>query len=207
METDNLRDFCEDSDSDIKKKDSRGRWGKVSRKKKFLILFLAYACFKVVMIYGPYTGQVVELETGKPIAGAAVSIAFFTTAGSVAGEVSYFADAVETLTDSNGEFELPLHLSFSLRAIKPLQFWDVHGHVRIFKPGYGCYPNHLKVEPRFRPNGTLPRNEYLTISLPKLKTKEERLINYDCSQSPSVPRTKYEKLFSLTQNELESLGF
>jgi hypothetical protein len=44
------------------------------------------------------------------------------------------------------------------------------------------------------------------IELPNLKTREERLENYRCFPSESVPEVKYKNLFNLIQQERETIG-
>jgi hypothetical protein len=66
------------------------------------IIFLLQAC-----AHGPYRGRVIEEESGRPIAGA-VAIGNWTDVHvNVAGGTTYCIDARETVTDANGEFEIP----------------------------------------------------------------------------------------------------
>ena len=66
------------------------------------IIFLLQAC-----AHGPYKGRVIEEESGRPIAGA-VAIGNWTDVHvNVAGGTTYCIDARETVTDANGEFEIP----------------------------------------------------------------------------------------------------
>ena len=46
----------------------------------------------------------------------------------------------------------------------------------IFKPGYGVFPRHSGSEPKLG-YGTIPEDKYVTIKLPKLETREERINN------------------------------
>jgi hypothetical protein len=155
----------------------------------------------VVHHYEGYQGKVIDLETKEPLEGAAVLIEFNTQEYGPAGSVSHYVDAKESLTDKNGEFRVP---SFTTTALRTLQTFDAHGWVTIFKPGYGCFPNHKGVKPEKLRNGILPTNEYVTIKLPKLRTREERLnlpsVNFD------IPFEKQQKFIKLINQELESLG-
>lgn len=167
---------------------------------RYSIFFLVIVTFVAIAhIYGPYTGKVVDLETGEPIEGAAVLMVFYTETFFA---VSSYGDAVETLTDSKGEFRIPWYLALTFR---PLYSWEPHGYVTIFKPGYGAYPGHDDSKPLFMPNGTLPENEYVTIRLPRLKTIEERRRN--TVSPPDIPERKMRNLLRLESEERVNLGF
>ena len=169
----------------------------------FLFLFPLTANCAITKEFGPYYGKVIDVETKEPIEGAAVLVVFYTEEYGPAGAITHYADALETVTDRNGEFHLPSH---RITLFRPLQGWKKHGYFTIFKPGYGCYPNHKDVNPMFVPNGSLPEDKQVTIELPRLKSKEERLKNYGCYPSELTPEIKYKKLFQLIQQERLSLG-
>ncbi|MBI4824431.1 MAG: hypothetical protein HY805_09440 [Nitrospirae bacterium] len=120
--------------------------------------------------YKPYYGKVIDKETKEPLEGAAVLIVYKTEHYNLAGGITYFADAQETLTDKNGGFRIPANRIFTFR---PLSGWERYPSVRIFKPGYGCYPEHKDVNPVFE-YGSLPANYFVTIELPNVRTREER---------------------------------
>lgn len=152
--------------------------------------------------FGPYSGKVVDKETNEPIEGAVVFVRFFTQTGHFAGTSSYFADAVEVLTNSQGEFAVPVQ---RLRNTELGHFWDKSGDVMVFKPGYGCYPGHRETEvnpPAF------PDEAYVIVKLPKLKTEEERrenLMNTGYSIDV-IPYEKQRHILGLINNEEMSLG-
>lgn len=123
---------------------------------------------------GPYRGKVVELNTGNPIEGAVVAGQW---------EIDQFpnlqriCESKETLTDKNGEFELPAAWCFSgipfVTLYKP---WVV-----VFKPGYLGYPplgasqdDRKSYMPDFTGDEFKKRKEYSTIKLGKPKTRTER---------------------------------
>ncbi|RJQ23924.1 carboxypeptidase regulatory-like domain-containing protein [Candidatus Parcubacteria bacterium] len=121
--------------------------------------------------YGPYKGMVLDLETGKPIEGAVVFLTFFTMFQlSPGGPVSKNADAIETVTDRNGEFIIPRH---KIKQFRILHGWEPECTAIIFKPGYGAFPRHKKTKPRFDPSYSIPEDQYIVVWLPKLKTLEE----------------------------------
>lgn len=167
-----------------------------------LVILPLFAGCAMTNKYGPYYGKVIDTETKEPIEGAAVLVVFYTEEYGPAGAITRYADALETVTDKNGDFNIPAH---RVTVFRPLQGWLKYGYFRIFKPGYGCYPEHKDVKPMFVPNGTLPGNQYVTIELPKLKTREERLRNIDCFPV-GIPDEKMKKFIELNNIESISLG-
>lgn len=156
--------------------------------------------------FGPYKGKVVDAETAKPIEGAVVFMRFFTEGQlSPGGPVYKFADAIEVLTDANGDFFISPH-RISLFRVPHL--WSRHGLVTIFKPGYGAYPSHPQSAPFFDA-GSLPENEYVTVKLPKLKTREERIDNLGYAHAFSASEMElkqYKLLLRLYNIENKKLG-
>jgi len=155
--------------------------------------------------YGPYLGKVLEKGTGVPIEGAVVFVQFYTGAGNIGGTSSVFADAVETLTDADGEFLIPPH---SITAFRPLHGWNKNGYAIIFKPGYGAFPGHRGTT-LTHPNGTLPANEAIVIELPRLQSDDERrenLANVDSYPMRQVPCERQRQILKLYNLESLSLG-
>lgn len=150
-------------------------------------VFLISGC-TITNKYEQYSGIVIDSETKQPIEGAAVLVEYNTTQFGLAGSVTYFADAQETLTDKNGEFRIP---PFRIIKYRALSGWERYPGVRIFKPGYGCYPEHRDAVSSHNdpyrmtsvgeiPKWSLPPNQHVTIELPRLETKEEKLRNIGC---------------------------
>jgi len=168
-----------------------------------MVIFPLSAGCAITNKYDSYYGKVIDAETKEPIEGAAILIVYKTGQYGLAGSVSHFEDAEETLTDKNGEFKIPAKRVNTLRL---LSSWEGHPEIRIFKPGYGCYPMHKDVTPKFD-YGSLPSEQHVIIKLPLLKTKEERLENYrNAYLSPSVPTVKYKNLLHLINKEAIFLG-
>lgn len=167
----------------------------------FLIVFTASTGCAIVHTYGSYYGKVIDSETKESLEGTAVLAVYYTEQPGPAGSISHYVDAQETVTDKNGEFKIPAN---TVTTFRPLQSFEPWAWFTIFKPGYGCYPKHKEVKPMFVPNGTLPFNEYVTIELPKLRTREERLdmpsLNFD------IPYEKQKRLIELVNEEMERLG-
>jgi hypothetical protein len=128
--------------------------------------------------YGPYYGKVVDAETGEPIEKAVVAVWFSTETGTFGGSVHRVEDAVETLTDANGEFRIPAK---RLYQYKILSAWDDRCGVSIYMPGYAAYPaDGLKAYSSVRVKGSppIPEKKYVTYYLSKLLTIEERKYNF-----------------------------
>lgn len=156
--------------------------------------------------FGPYSGKVIDAETNEPIEGAVVFLRFSTERYSVGGFIGAYADALEVMTDSSGEFKVPTHRVITFRI--PHR-WEPHPNVIIFKPGYGCYPWHMGTtsRPQYKPKWTLLADKYVTIILPRLKTVEERKRNLSSILSgTTVPDEKKKKLLRLESDERVSIG-
>jgi hypothetical protein len=161
-----------------------------------IVALLLLAGCTITNRYDGYSGRVIDAGTKKPIEGAAVLVVYNTEQYGLAGAVRYFADAQEVLTDRNGEFRIPAKRIITFRV---LSGWEQYPHFTIFKPGYGCYPNHKDVTPMFDPNGALPSDQYVTVELPEVmnEAREARLRNAACLPSQTVPEKKYVKLRGL----------
>jgi len=61
-------------------------------------------------IVGPYTGQVIDSQTGEPIRGASVLIYWLSGTPSPGGEVTHFMKANLVYTDNKGNYSSPLTL-------------------------------------------------------------------------------------------------
>ena len=127
-------------------------------------------------VYGPFFGKVVDAETGEPIEGAVVLIGIYTKSSSVGGWVWSFADAMETLTDSEGKFFIP---SKRVNKFRGMSFWDRNCKITIFLPGYGAYPDHPEAYSswKYKRSRYIPEKKQVSYYLPKLSTIEERKKN------------------------------
>ncbi len=134
--------------------------------------------------FGPYYGKVVDVQTGEPIEGAVVLLGFFTRGGSVGGTLTYLIDAVEAVSDAGGDFRIP---SKRITGFKLLQLWDSRCRATVFKPGFGSYPLHkgTYAEPVCNPFWTLYENTHMTVYLPKLLTRNERMENLSKIRTPA----------------------
>lgn len=69
-----------------------------------------------------------------------------------------------------GQFQIPAQRVWAFRA--PHR-WDAHADFVIFKPGYGSFPRHKGVSPKFSPGDTLPPDQFVVMKLPRLNTPDE----------------------------------
>lgn len=173
----------------------------------FWLLSISSACIPYIHCDGPYKGKVVELETEKPIEGAVVAGSWVVAYGA---HHEPFCDATETLTNQNGEFELPKGCCWSYifaQQYKP--------SVVVFKLGYLGYPplGYTQEErktymPDFTGDEFKDEKQYYIIKLGKPKTREERELIQSHAQSPLTDETisKLPILIKLVNEERKNIG-
>ncbi len=111
--------------------------------------------------WGPFRGQVVDAETGVPIADANVMVSWRIRRLSLADTVSSFFDARETVTDAQGRFELP--------RLWPL--WTLN----VMEPGIGYFaPGYVATAREITPPDGVPFVDPTVIKMQPQKTQEER---------------------------------
>ncbi len=133
---------------------------------------------------GPWMGKIIDAETKEPIEGAVVLAVWKKIYATPAGDNSYFFDAREVLTDTDGKF--------FIKEFKAINFIPVIRRLdgpdfTVFKPGYVSFGHNLSGYYYFNkyfPNSHLRvdsptlRKLFKTgiiIELLKLKTREERI--------------------------------
>lgn len=87
---------------------------------------------------GPYWGQVVDADTGEPIAGANV-VGYWKIDFGVIKSRRTFADARETITNDNGRFFLPPGRRVWLWPLSEIIFDALY----VFKQGYDSHPPNM----------------------------------------------------------------
>jgi hypothetical protein len=157
--------------------------------------------------FGPFMGKVVDAGTGEPIEGAVILIVFSIESSSLGGSVNSFADAIETLTDAQGEFKFtPKRINF----FKMNASWDDDYQVSIFKPGYGAYPGHRQAYSSWKKDEqslVIPENKYIIYYLPKLANLKERKENLLNIRKPiAIPSEKMPNMLKLESSEYEVVG-
>jgi hypothetical protein len=169
-----------------------------------LVVITAVGPCAVTHKFGPYYGIVLDQETGQPIEGAGVHVSFHTEMITLAGDVSKYVNAMETLTDKNGEFYIGSYRALLFRFP---QVWDNNCIVKIFKPGYGAYPNNIRIKYRYEPAYSIPSNKYLIIKLPKLVTLDELKRNLSSAMPIGIPMNTQSKMRELEKIERKNLGY
>jgi hypothetical protein len=149
----------------------------------------------------PFKGKVIDADTKEPIQGAAVLAVYYFTAYGIAGANSYLEDGQETLTDENGEFELPrTRRWFVLHRGYP------EGKIIIFKPNYGQFPKNKKSEALGVNKSWPPPDKYIVYKLPRLQTTKE-LKAQNIRTYTEIPY-RYKKNYIRLYNEWRiSLGY
>ena len=94
----------------------------------FVLLFLLGAC-SPVKYDGPYKGRIIDAATGQPVEGVVVLGVWYTSIPGAGGTLHGFYDAMETVTDKNGDFEIK---GLGLKIMSSVDPMDV----LIFKAGY-----------------------------------------------------------------------
>lgn len=158
---------------------------------------------------GPYKGKVIELDTGKPIESAVVAGNWHLE--TVIGW-PWFCDAVETMTDKNGEFVLPRAWCISFWPIARL---NIPGEQVVFKPGYLGYPplgydqeQRRAYMPNFTGQEFTDKKQYYIIEFGRPTTFLERRLTYEhAAFSEDKARRKTPMLLRLSNEERRNLGF
>jgi hypothetical protein len=163
-------------------------------------LFFLPACCYPVRYDGPYKGKIIDAETGTPIEGVVVLGEWSKIAVTPAGGVSSYYDAQETVTDKNGEFEIPgLGLKI-LSNVAPM-------NVLIFKAGYayiGMGPwESFKLDGGLLEKKVAFEGEKAIIPLRKLTMEERKKILAD---KEPIPDTKQQLLIKELNKEYKELG-
>lgn len=170
-------------------------------------LLLSTACGHLVYADGPYRGRVLDVETKRPIEGAAVVAIWRKQTPVIAHPDVTFYEAQEAVTDQEGNFTIP---GIWGGAINPLAKIRKPSFL-IFKPGYEAYGER---QPE--------RNEQRVVELRRLTTRAARIRNLSratlriCTPelpeglrdvSPyCVPREKIPNFINLKELEESNLG-
>ncbi|HEV8641984.1 MAG TPA: hypothetical protein VGV13_12865 [Methylomirabilota bacterium] len=117
---------------------------------------------------GPWNGQIVDAETSEPLAGVVVLaywIRYQPSLGGWAGGSHYASE--EVVTRSDGRFTIRSRWAYTI----PLIMKVSGPEFVVFKPGYGQW--------RFRSTAArFDKGELAVIEMPRLRTREERLMFY-----------------------------
>jgi hypothetical protein len=167
-----------------------------------LVLVVASGCLpgRLVFRSGPFRGNVIDAETRQPLIGAAVHVHWNREAAVVgaAHGTEAFYDAVEVLTDANGEFTIPRQTFVTLwgEISRPL--------FQIYFPGYGPYPGF-----QMKPKGEALNSafeEYTVVEMVRATTRAQREEYLLSGESPPGPDGKKRNTRRLANQERRALG-
>ena len=142
--------------------------------------------------WGPFRGQVVDLETEQPIAGAVMLVVWLEVYGfGFAGHRFY--DAREAVTDADGRFEIPK------LTVPPWKVGVQAPSFHLFAPGYEPYTDIVT------PVSGRVFIEPTVSQMRRLKSRGDRLRNLD-GYPPSIPAAKMPHMLGRVNSERQSLG-
>lgn len=144
--------------------------------------------------WGPFRGQIVDVETGEPIAGAVAIVIWRQQDDPNPVQMkSKFFDAREAVTDADGRFEIPR---------RPPPFFSF----RIFDPGITYFaPGYQPVAEVVTPPDGQPFVAPTVVQMQRLKTKAER-IDFQRGLPPTMPASKMPRLLEALNKERMALG-
>jgi len=171
-------------------------------------LSLIAGCGHLFYSSGPYTGRVVDAETGQPIGGAAV-VAIWTREVPVGAEGAESDwDVYETLSDGDGQFTIPHRTHFT-----PFG-WIHEPKLVAYYPSYAA--GHADVYSRDAQEGDRPPRDprdrdrpedYVTIPMKHLTTRDERMSKVGRPIGTlALPWEKVPNLMRLINEEFKQLG-
>ncbi len=165
------------------------------------VVLLGTGCFgHLVYASGPYRGKVVDAETGQPLVGAVVLAIWYREVPTAPhGPAVDYHDAVEVLTDAQGEFLIPAKTHVTpIGKIREPEFVTYY-------PGYAPYPS-LKSRPQGLSVSAAYERRYFLIELKKLRAQKERIREADMPLGTGkVPATKMPNLIRLVNEERKQL--
>jgi len=146
--------------------------------------------------WGPFTGQIVDVETSQGIAGAVVLAIWSKVIPNLAGGNFEFFDAREVVSGADGRFVLP-------RREPPFFTMNIPAPTfKVFAPGYG------EVRWVVTPETGEPLVDPTVVEMRRLRTRAERLRNYEhAAVSTLVPEEAYPMYLDALLQERKSLGF
>lgn len=164
------------------------------------LLSLVNPAFSAIFRYdGPYEGKVIDADTGNPIEGAVVLGVWNRIHSNVAGWNYEFYDAVETVTDNNGNFHI--------KGLGPLFFSNIDDmKMVIFKVEYehlATLWESLKKDYYLR---TIIKWEDDKAIIPLKKLNLEQRLNRFGDYSTHIPKDKMKLLIREIENEEKSIG-
>src|SRR5262245_16978366 len=155
---------------------------------------------------GPYRGKVIDAATKEPLVGAVVLVYWNRESPGIGhGPSESFLGAEEALTDAQGEFVV---------AKNPPQTWTPgtwrsKPHMTIFYPGYGYFPRYFSTKPAlpadFKSLLKIMAESAVVFELPRLGTREERLLVATMAKPITVPWDHIPNFIRLLNQERQNL--
>jgi len=158
---------------------------------------------------GPWKGKIIDIETKKPLEGAAVVAYWLRVWRTPAGGIADFYEIKDVLTDKEGKYEIPSYTPINLL---PILSYIRGPEFTIFKPGYlslsGRYleENVIDKPAQFKRDEKIYRLAPGIIELPMLKTKEERRMSMPSPVGEFSDRKKQKQFIRLLNEENKNLG-
>lgn len=158
---------------------------------------------------GPWRGNIIDAETKAPIEGVVVLAYWEKIYFTPAGRNSYFHDAVEVVTDKDGNFLMP---KFTALNILPVIRVIEGPFFVIYKPGYAVFPPAGgEAFDKYFPNSPLRVDtntmadffkKGAVLELPKLKTWIERIESHELADvNGDIPDSKIPKFRQIMKEE------
>ena len=180
-----------------------------------LTLLIATVCFPVASeSAGPWRGQVVDKDTGKPLEGAVVLARWEKRYTSFVGEMggNEYYDSEEIVTDAEGRFVIAARQTWTVNP-----FSEIYGpEFFIFKSGYGRWQfrdfdswglkDAIVSAERTRAEWRRFTAEGAVLELPRLKTSEQRLEFVRSMRPHGVPSDRMIKYLDRINQERVTLG-
>lgn len=166
------------------------------------MVMLAVGCAgHLVYLSGPYRGKVIDAETKQPLSGAVV-LAIWYREVPVAphGPAVDYHDALEVLTDAQGEFTVPArtHLTTIGKIREP--------DLVVYYPRYAFYPS-LNAHPQGKEAHLAYGLKFFHVELSRLTTREQRIsAGHPSIWVSKVPEARMPNLVRLVNKERHDLG-
>ena len=178
-------------------------------------LLMVTLCFPVISeSAGPWKGQVVDKETGKPLEAVVVLARWEKRYTSFVGEMggNEYYDSEEVVTDAEGRFVIAAKQTWTLNP-----FSEIYGpEFFIFKAGYGRWQfrdfdswglkDAIVSAERTRAEWRRFSAEGAELELPPVKTKEQRLEFVRSMRPHGVPSDRMMKYLDAINQERVTLG-
>lgn len=177
----------------------------------FFAIAGAFAFPAVVEAAGPWKGQIVDKETGKPLDGVVI-LAVWTKCGLIVMDgCAEYGDSEEVVTGPDGRFAIQARRYFSLfhpfSSLKGPEFY-------IFKAGYGRWQfqgydtwskDALESEEQRKKAWKRFEGERAVLELPPLKTRKERL-QFLSHPGGEIPKERIKRYLEALDQERINLG-